>query len=262
MLNRRIKTQMACGVVAGLSVGLVGPVAMASEPTPSVRPVGPTETVAANATVSVEADPPRTVVRRGQAPVTRRDLVTRRPSGDRAWYTDGLMALAVVLGMIVAAALAVKKWGGKVRMAVGGGGENLEMVSRLAISPKQSVCLIRLGQQMVLVGVTPDQISPLSIIDDPETVGELLSSADRPKGEGVGAGFNRWFANATSSYENDGEAVGPAAEIPLAGEDGHYRQARMELSGLLDKVRRRDRSMTTEPADADDGAGHNTIAIA
>jgi len=122
--------------------------------------------------------------------------------------------------------------------------------------------LIRLGRQMVLVGVTPDQISSLSIVDDPERVGELLASADRPKGDRLGVGFSRWFANATSSYEDDRAGVGPAAEIPLAGEDGHYRQARMELSDLLDKVRRRDRSMAAEPADADDGAGHGTIAIA
>jgi flagellar biogenesis protein FliO len=164
--------------------------------------------------------------------------------------------------MIAAAAVAVKKWGRKVRIAVGGGSETLQLLSRLAISPKQSVCLIRVGRQVVLVGVTPEQISPLTVIDDPEAIGELMTSSDESRE--LTGGFARLFSRATSSYEYEDDLTEDesAAELPMGTGDDHYRQARMELTGLLDKIRSRGRSAQTGPQRHGDERRREPIAIA
>jgi flagellar biogenesis protein FliO len=54
------------------------------------------------------------------------------------------------------------------------------------LSPKQSVCLIRVGRQLVLAGLTPDRINSLMIIDDPERVSELLTNPKNSRGSGLG----------------------------------------------------------------------------
>jgi flagellar biosynthetic protein FliO len=147
-----------------------------------------------------------------------------------------LAALAVVLGMIAVAALAAKKWGGKFRSAVGGGDRNLEVVSRLALSPKQNVCLVRLGRQLVLLGVTPERVEALTVIDDAETVAELLAASAPPVRQG--SGFSRLFSREASDYGLMSDDEEPA-EIPMATDGRELRQARLEITGLLDRLRNR-----------------------
>ncbi len=204
----------------------------------------------------------RLVRRPSGVAATHRPQVGPRSEGGRAWYADGLIALAIVLGMIAASALAVRKWFGKFRTAVGGGDENLQVVSRLALSPKQSVCLIRLSRQVVLLGVTPDQISLLTVVEDPEAVSELLASADRSPGPGLGDRFARFFSSASSSYDASLDETEPDAEMPMATGDRHYRRARTELSGLLDKVRSHGRPSREHATRRDDDTGLGTIAVA
>ncbi len=255
MSNRRAKTRILCGMIVGLSVAMTGSVAWAS---PSTSPEG--KDGALNAAGSDDAS--GGVVRRPDTAPDRSSRVSRRSASERAWATDGIVALAIVLGMIVAAALAVKKWGGKFRLAVGSGGENLQVVSRLALSPKQNVCLIRLGEQMVLVGVTPENISMLAVVDDPETVARLMASGDRASGQGTGSGFGRLFAREASSYADVLDSDDSPAEMPMARDRGHYHQARVELSGLLDKIRSRGDS-TDEPDTGSAGrGGRGPIAVA
>jgi flagellar biosynthetic protein FliO len=170
--------------------------------------------------------------------------------------------MAIVLGMIAAGALAFKRWGGRFRAAVGAGGRNMEVVSRLALSPKQSVCLIRVGKQLVLVGATPDQISSLLVIDDPEAVTELMASSSGPGGKGSGSAFGRLFSRETTNFDDSGEEVGPPAETPLGSDGRHYRRVRSELAGLLERLRSRQARSEERPEETSRTVGRGPIAIA
>ena len=273
MPNRRIIPRIPIAALVWLSVG--PGVLMASSSTSQ----GPATRPAANAIASIDVDrrgdemgsqssvaaadgsaEDRNVRRRTPASTVHHGQVARRPAEGQSWYARGLIALAVVLGMIGAAAYAVKRWGGRLRLAVGAGDKSLELVSRLSLSPKQSVCLVRVGPQMVLVGVTPDRLTALGTIDEPETVGELLASAEASRPDGTGGGFSGWFSRESERYEDMGVNAEPAAEVPMTNASGHYRDARAELSGLLDKIRSRgDRAGRDMGRPGDDG---DTVAIA
>ncbi len=200
------------------------------------------------------------IQRRGRSWLTRGETRQEPRKAQSGWLTDGLWALGVVLGLIMLMALGLKRWGGRLRMAVGGGDENMEMVSRLALSSKQSVCVIRLGRQLVVVGVTPDQITALSTIDDPDMVAELTTRRTRE----AAASFDRLFSSEAASYEpyvDEEEAA--VSEIPLDEDDrSRYARARLEISGLLDKLRRRGGRDEEPPGPDTSQDDRNTIAVA
>jgi len=210
---------------------------------------------------SAEAEDTSVVSRRaGSAAVVRQNTRSVTGSGS-SWYLDGLLALGAVLGMIGAGAFAFKKWGKRLGAAIGGGGRHLEVVARLALSPKQSVCLIRVGRQLVLAGLTPDRINSLMIIDDPERVSELLTNPKNSRGSGLGATFGRLFSGESSQYADSQEDETPD-ELPLSSDGRYYRQARTELSGLLEKLRSRESSVGEQANDVPGDAERGTIAIA
>jgi len=204
----------------------------------------------------------RTVHRRDKAGPADRERVARRSAGGSTSYVNGLVALGIVLGMIAAGALAFKRWGSHLRSAVGSGGRHLEIVSRLALSPRQSICLIRIGRQLVLVGVTSDRITRLLVIDDPRTVGELMDSARGASGTGLGSTFGRLFSSQASSFQDDAEQDEPAAELPFTPDGRHYLQTRLELSGLMEKIRSRRVSTEENATSGRDEAVREPIAIA
>ena len=79
---------------------------------------------------------------------------------------------------------------------------------------------------------------------------------------GLGDRFARLFSSASTSYDGWPDEADPVAEIPMATGDRPYRQARTELSGLLDKVRSRGGSDGQRAADRDHGAADGVIAVA
>jgi flagellar biogenesis protein FliO len=207
-------------------------------------------------------DEDRVVPRRTATLATDREGVSRRLDLPSRTYTGGLAAMGVVLAMIVAGALAFKRYGARFRAAVGAGGRTMEIVSRLALSPKQSLCLIRLGRQLVLVGVTPEQIGRLLVIDDSETVAELIASSSGQSGKGPGSAFGRLFSRESATFDDLVEAADVPAETPLGSDDRRFRQARLELSGLLDKLRSRQSPEGRASEETHGSRGRDPIAVA
>jgi len=269
-------------VLATLSVG-VGSLCRSSSAAENSPPSGNNAqgTAVANAVASIESestlartapaptsqpgtlsDDSGTLQRRTKARSGEQEKVARRAIGSSLPYMNGMIPLAVVLGLIAAGAMAFKKWGGRLSAAVGGGGRHMELVSRLALSPKQSVCLVRVGKQLLVVGVTPDQVSRLHLIDHPDTVAGLLAGT-KDSGTRAGHGaFGGLFDAESSNYDAMNEEVVPP-ELPMTPDGRHYRQAKMELSGLLDKLRSRPSADGVEsPEQPARSGGSNTIAIA
>lgn len=83
----------------------------------------------------------------------------------------------------VVAIILFLSWGAKSMRNVGGSFNRprkaglIEVISRTSISPKQSLCLVRVGPRMVLIGVTQERLQALDVITDPEVVSGLAGAA-------------------------------------------------------------------------------------
>ncbi|GMU41591.1 MAG: hypothetical protein AMXMBFR23_24570 [Chloroflexota bacterium] len=90
-----------------------------------------------------------------------------------------LLRLGLVLGVIWGAVAAMRWY---VRRSQGMGGRNglatLEVIETHALGPNRALHLVRLGDRAVLVGATPERITSLLTVDDPEEVRRL---SERPE---------------------------------------------------------------------------------
>ena len=91
------------------------------------------------------------------------------------WYRSGLVALMIVLGIVWLAYWAVRRWMPTARV---GESNVLRIVARTTLAPKQHLALIRVGRQFVLIGVSPDRVDRLCVIDDAAGVSELALRTD------------------------------------------------------------------------------------
>ena len=145
---------------------------------------------------------------------------------DIPWYRSGLVSLAVVLAVIAAVTLLIRRVVPSVRAMSGGA---IEILGRNHLAPKQSLTLVRVGRRLVLVGVTPDRISTLCVIDDPHEVAELAGAAFA-KGK---PGFNRALDEAATDFGGPDAELGALAGTPTA----HLAQAKGQLQGLMARLR-------------------------
>ena len=94
----------------------------------------------------------------GSKPVHRGPQPVRREHTGESRRADVgtvrlIWPMAVVLGLIAVAAFAAKRW--LPMMTRPSTGRGVHILSRQYLSSKQSLCVLRLGQRVVLVGVTP-----------------------------------------------------------------------------------------------------------
>jgi len=98
---------------------------------------------------------------------------TSLPYGKMMW------PLAAVLGTIALAAWGLRKW------AVGGGrlGSTgaITVLARHYLSSKRSLCLVRLGRRVVLLGVTPEHIGAVADLGDADEAAALMAGLERTR---------------------------------------------------------------------------------
>lgn len=102
--------------------------------------------------------------------------------GTGEWF--GLvLRLALVLGVIWAAVLGMRWYVRRMTGQAGprAGGRALEVIETRTLAPNRSLHLVRLGDRAVLIGVTPERITSLLAVDDPDEVQGFL---DQPEGSG------------------------------------------------------------------------------
>jgi flagellar protein FliO/FliZ len=152
-----------------------------------------------------------------------RRVVNRQVSAGGIGRWGDFVPLLAVLALIAAAAWVVRKYMPARRLISGSG--VMEIVARLPLSGRQSLVLVKLGGRLVLVGVTPERIGTVCIVDDPEQVAMLIGRAAGRGHEPAGAVFGGSLDRELGAFEED-----PEAEVPL-GAVGPVR-------GLIEKVRR------------------------
>lgn len=114
-----------------------------------------------------------------------------RPAAEAAAGGAG-MALQLVLAFgAIAAVLGGVLWALK-RFSPGGiaasNSRLVEVLARTPVGPKQAVVLLRVGPRIVLLGVTPDAIQPITEIHDAAEVERLAFRTEPPARTGAGFG--------------------------------------------------------------------------
>lgn len=123
------------------------------------------------------------ILRRGDTPKAGRARALR-PGQDRdgrphsgtlvrrvPWYRSAVASLVIVLLLLGGVYWAVRRW---VPVARAPDNRVIQVVARTAISPKQGLALVRLGQRFVLVGTSAERMDTLTDVSDPAEVADLL----------------------------------------------------------------------------------------
>lgn len=223
--------RMAHGWVVGWltvwAVGLAGP-GRADSP----RTVHPP---ADGAAPPVSApDDPWTPAELAGAPV-QDELIRRRASagspaapasasgGGQSWLRT-TASLAGVVALIILLA-----WG--YRLVTGGTGRLLlgararhagliELLARANLGPRQTLYLVRVGPQVVLLGATAGSLTALSVIDGPDAAARLAGERARAAADSCTAEFHRCLEGAAREYGAPGgeaDAEGGATAVSLTG---------------------------------------------
>lgn len=175
----------------------------------------------------------RTLQRRAATTASEGRAVSESPraglvglSSDRQGGTFSLIwPLCAVLGLIGLGVALVRRWLPSATAPTFGGG--ILVLSRQHLSSKQSLCLVRLGRRIVLVGITPERISTLSEILDADEAAAVVAAVERAKPGSFSTLFGK-LAGRGGGFEADG---------PELGERGPVRELRGS-SGAADPVRR------------------------
>lgn len=243
------------GILAALAAAAVADdhpaagAAAAARPRPGVGvPAGGSSTAVSSAAASAEADDPWSspdiaAPRMDARPLPRRTdaaAPAASPEGPKpgagAWLRT-TAALAGVVGLIV-----LLGWGYRRVMASGGLGFvnrgrpaiAIDVVGRATLSPRQTVCLVRIGPRLVLVGCTPTALQSLDVITDAELTARLLGEAAQRQPDSHSAEFTRCLQQEAQPYE-------PAAAGLREGDlpdDSRLRAIRERLHATIQRLRK------------------------
>ncbi len=110
----------------------------------------------------------------------------------------------------------------------------IKVLSRQYLSSKQCLCLVRLGGRLVLLGVTPDRISAVAHIDDPEEVAGIMGDVSRAGGGTFSAALAAFAGRRTGVDADGGGNAAESADLILPGK---LFETRSNVRDVLGRVR-------------------------
>ncbi len=148
---------------------------------------------ATSSVVSADAEiiprkPPRTAS-------NTRSTQTASPSG--GWLRM-VQPVAVVFGVMALLTWAGRKWLPQARQA-SNAQSVIRVLARQHLSSKQSLCLVKLGPKVVLLGVTPEHIGSVLEIRDPDEAASLVAAVESSRGRS----FTKTMATFTESTKQN-----------------------------------------------------------
>ena len=158
----------------------------------------------------------------------------QRDSGDSdpgIWRAIG--SLVLVITLIIAGTYALRYL--KIRAARLGRNPGLEIVARTAINTKQSICLVKLGPRLLVVGVSPTHIAALDKIDDPDQITRITGRVATAAPDSIASDFAGTFQDESSQYDQPPASSSPQEFTAASANDPA--QAHSELNSLLQKVK-------------------------
>ncbi len=99
-----------------------------------------------------------------------------------AWATVKMIAiLALLLGVLVGALHVIKRLGPKTGLALPLS-PGMSLVGRLPLGPKKFLALVQVGGDLLLLGVTDQNISLIKQVEDPELLHRLSAPSEAETG--------------------------------------------------------------------------------
>lgn len=148
-------------------------------------------------------------------------------------------ALGLVLLLILGAAVVFRKAYPGMRMF-----SSLSMVQvlgRAHLSPKQTLAMVKIDQQVVIVGVTEHTITNVLTISDPERVADLVAQIEQQRAGSVTGTFAQLFAGERKGFKNESLAPSPTETPTEALEENDETSVfrlKTQLNSLINKVNR------------------------
>lgn len=151
-----------------------------------------------------------------EIPIPRRQSELTRRSESRTNDAAGIQLpkssvfetfwpMLAVLGLIVICVAAIRKWLPQATRI--SGGSVINILARQYLSGKQSLALVKVGKRVVLVGVTPEAMSTLTEISDPEEIASLAASLQRGKVDSFSSALSRESLEAMDASDDADEVV-------------------------------------------------------
>ena len=146
-----------------------------------------------------------------------------------------MLALLFVLVLIIAVGYIMRRFRlGSGRVSGKGG---IEILSRSSINAKQSLCLVRCANRLLVVGVSPNHMAALDRIDDADEIARVVGLAESAGPQSISSTFARLFGREVEEYDTD-DTTTQAEQAELYDPKGEqWSEASNELTGLLDKVK-------------------------
>jgi len=166
---------------------------------------------------------PRTINTTGAKPLPLAGPNAKTPAAASSWGSFGTMlgSLAIVLGLFVVTIKLLRRGmpGGKQRL----GREVVEVLGQTPLANRQSLQVIRFGNKILLVAMSPDGCDTLTEITDPLEVDRVAGMCQQSQASSSTKSFGEMFRQVTSIRP----AVSEPADEPPA------------TSSTLDEVRTR-----------------------
>lgn len=151
------------------------------------------------------------------------------------WRT--LTSLVVVLVLFATGAFILRRFlkaSGKIGKSSG-----VEILSKNPINARQSVCIMKFGTRVFVLGVSPNHMAALDVIDNPDEVAIITGDIESSLPHSISHSFDKLFQRESRDYDkkatdklHDAESRSYEYRDP-----GQIQQAKRELTGLLDKVK-------------------------
>jgi hypothetical protein len=116
----------------------------------------------------------------------------------------------------------------------------IQVLARSAISPKQQVLVLQVGQRLIVVGDSGQQLSALCQIMDLDESAALIAQIQRERDQPAGNTFAALLGRAGEKFKAADEPAATAGvthSASLNEADLGLATTREELDGLMEKVR-------------------------
>jgi len=131
-----------------------------------------------------DAAPGSAATRPVKKPEAQDDKTLSRDGGWGSGWLQTAGALALVIALIFLARFALRRLAPSAGRTAAGG--KIEVLARTNLSPRQQLCLVRMGRRLLLVGSGPEGMRTLAEITDPAEVADLLGEGTKTAKEGTG----------------------------------------------------------------------------
>jgi flagellar biosynthetic protein FliO len=187
-MNKTIAlTLVLCGAVAGLAFA-------EDQPTGGeAQPQAPAAIASSDSAANIEN---QLIV---QGPATTSEL-PKSPL-DLTGTAQLIASLTIVIALIVVAVWAFRRFAPRTARMYSS--ENLRVVSRTFIGPKQMVCLMKAPGRLLVVGATQESITLLSEITDAAEIERVLGSAAAASPKGASAAFRDLLSGTAGLRKKD-----------------------------------------------------------